>query len=86
MMANNDSMTTMSQTLREAQRPINSTVTPRGTLVMEHMGNSKTASKQPPAVEGGCPLSGPCAPPARRDLTIVHFQSFKMAICRGQEI
>ena len=34
MGANNDSMTTMGQTLREAQRPTNSIVTPRDTLVM----------------------------------------------------
>ena len=109
MGANNDSMTTMDETLREAQRLINSIVTPRNTVVMghwnvrsmyrvgattqvareqrlcccprmeargeekqrqtqnnlashcgegerqtrlEHMGNSKTGSKQPPAVEG----------------------------------
>ena len=28
---------------------------------IEHMGNSKTGSKQPPAVEED--MSGPCAPP-----------------------
>ena len=34
---------------------------------MEHMGNSKTGSKQPPAVEGGCPRLVYLL--ARRDLT-----------------
>ena len=34
--ANNNSMTTMGQTLWEAQRPINSIVMPRDTLVMGH--------------------------------------------------
>ena len=43
----------------------------RETEWMEHMGNSKTGRKQPPAVEGGCPALVPLL--ARRDLTHVFY-------------
>ncbi len=43
MGASNGSMTTMGQTLREARRPTNSTVTPKNTLVMSCDGTLECA-------------------------------------------